>query len=153
MKITDILKKECIIPELMAKNKRQVLEELADALVGSLPAGRVEQDTLVEVLCEREKLGSTGIGDGIAIPHGKIFGLDEPAISFGRSTEGVDFDSMDDRPTHLFFLLVTPENSAGTHLRILARIARLLKSDAFRKKLLDAVTTDEIFEIITKEES
>jgi len=146
----DILHKESIIPELRAQNKKEVLEELTTALLRHKQS--LDKDALVEVLLEREKLGSTGIGDGIAIPHGKVSDLDELLLSFGRSVQGVDFDSMDGRPTHLFFLLVAPENSAGVHLRALAKISRLLKSAHFRKRLMDASTTEEIFHIIQEED-
>ncbi|MDH3899144.1 MAG: PTS sugar transporter subunit IIA, partial [Deltaproteobacteria bacterium] len=124
MKILDILDKECIIPELRSRTKREVLEELTGALLNF--KANLDKEALVEVLLERERLGSTGIGDGIAIPHGKVQDLDELVLSFGRSSQGIEFDSMDGRPTHLFFLLIAPENSAGIHLRALAKISRLL---------------------------
>lgn len=150
MKIVDILHKKCIVPELRADNKKGVLEELTTALLNY--KGNLNKDALVEVLLEREKLGSTGIGDGIAIPHGKLRDLDELVLSFGRSVPGIDFDSMDGRPTHLFFLLVAPENSAGVHLRALAKISRLLKGAHFRKKLMDANSKEEIFQVIHEED-
>jgi PTS system nitrogen regulatory IIA component len=150
MRILDILHRECIIPELRSQNKREVLEELAAALLNY--KGNLDKEALVEVLLERERLGSTGIGDGIAIPHGKIRDLDELILSFGRSARGIEFDSMDGRPTHLFFLLVAPENSAGVHLRALAKISRLLKSAHFRQKLAEAGDREEIFQIIQEED-
>jgi PTS system nitrogen regulatory IIA component len=107
---------------------------------------------LMEVLVEREKLGSTGIGDGIAIPHGKMVGLGELMLSFGRSRAGVDFDSLDGKPAHLFFLVVAPDNSAGTHLKALARISRLLKSNAVRQELMEASDAREIYEIIESQD-
>ena len=150
MKILDILDKECIIPELRARTKREVLEELSGALLNC--KANLDKEALVEVLLERERLGSTGIGDGIAIPHGKVQDLDELVLSFGRSTQGIDFDSMDGRPTHLFFLLIAPENSAGIHLRALAKISRLLKSSHFRQSLLEAGTEEELFQVIQEED-
>ena len=150
MKILDILNKDCIIPELHSRTKKEVLEELTKAL--SNCKANLDREALVEVLLERERLGSTGIGDGIAIPHGKIQDLDELILSFGRSTRGIDFDSMDGRPTHLFFLLIAPENSAGIHLRALAKISRLLKSAHFRKRLLEAKTVEELFQVIQEED-
>ncbi|NOR10547.1 MAG: PTS sugar transporter subunit IIA, partial [Desulfovibrionaceae bacterium] len=131
MKMLDILDRECIIPELRSRTKKEVLEELTGALLNC--KADLDKEALVEVLLEREQLGSTGIGDGIAIPHGKVPDLDELIVSFGRSTPGIEFDSMDGRPTHLFFLLIAPENSAGVHLRALAKISRLLKSAHFRQ--------------------
>ncbi len=150
MKILDILPKEAIVPELKARTKREVLEELSDALVGI--KNYLKRDELVEVLMERERLGSTGIGEGVAIPHGKLKDIDQLLISFGRSTEGIDFDSMDGKPAHLFFLLVAPENSAGVHLRALAKISRLLRSVNLRQRLFNASSRDEIFEIISQED-
>ncbi len=150
MKILDILNVDCIIPELHSQNKRDVLEELIGAL--SNFKASLDKKALVEVLLERERLGSTGIGDGIAIPHGKIQDLDELILSFGRSTQGIEFDSMDGRPTHLFFLLIAPENSAGIHLRALAKISRLLKSAHFRQRLMEAGNREEIFQVIQEED-
>ena len=150
MKILDILSKDCIIPELRSRTKKEVLEELTGALLNC--KANLNKEALVEVLLERERLGSTGIGDGIAIPHGKIQDLDELILSFGRSTKGIEFDSMDGRPTHLFFLLIAPENSAGIHLRALAKISRLLKSAHFRQRLLEAETVEELFLVIKQED-
>jgi nitrogen PTS system EIIA component len=146
----DILAKESIIPELKGRNKKQVLEELIDALLNHKP--HLDRDRLMAVLLERERLGSTGIGDGIAIPHGKLRDLDQLALSFGRSTQGVDFESMDGKPVHLFFLLVAPENCAGIHLRALAKIARLLKNGAVRKKLGSVQHGEEVYSIIQLED-
>lgn len=150
MRIMDILNKDCIIPELRSKNKKEVLEELTGALLNC--KANLDEEALVAVLLERERLGSTGIGDGIAIPHGKVQDLDELVLSFGRSTEGIEFDSMDGRPTHLFFLLIAPENSAGIHLRALAKISRLLKSGQFRQRLLEAETSEALFQVIQEED-
>ncbi len=150
MKILDILNEDCIIPELRSQNKREVLEELTGALLNF--KANLDKEALVEVLLERERLGSTGIGDGIAIPHGKIQDLDELILSFGRSTRGIEFDSMDGRPTHLFFLLIAPENSAGIHLRALAKISRLLKSAHFRQRLMEAGNREDIFQVIQEED-
>jgi len=151
MKISEILNKDLLIPNLQSKNKKGVLEELASVLVGQkkLP----DLDRVVEVLLDREKLGSTGIGDGIAIPHGKIKDLGGVVASFGRSREGVDFESIDQKPTHLFFLLVAPENSAGVHLKALARISRLLRDPNFRKRLMEAGNEEELFQIISEEDA
>ncbi len=150
MKMLDILDRECIIAELRSRTKKEVLEELTGALLNC--KADLDKEALVEVLLEREQLGSTGIGDGIAIPHGRVPDLDELIVSFGRSTLGIEFDSMDGRPTHLFFLLIAPENSAGVHLRALAKISRLLKSAHFRQKLLEAGTREELFQVIQEED-
>lgn len=150
MKITEILKKGFILEELKAKSKREVLVELA----GAFAKGKLEfdSDAMLHVLLEREKLGSTGIGDGIAIPHGKLAGLEEMMVAFGRSREGVDFEAMDGKPVHLFFLLMAPENSVGQHLKALAKISRMIKDEAFRKKLLAAKECDELFQVLAEKD-
>ena len=149
MKILDVLLKEAILSDLTAIDKKGVLDELVT------PVARlthINHDYLVKVLMEREQLGSTGIGEGVGIPHGKVKYLESLVIGFGLSRKGVDFDSMDGRPTHIFFLLITPENSTGLHLKLLARISKILKNDAFKQKLLHANGKDEIYSIIKKEE-
>ncbi len=150
MKILDILAMDSIVPELKGKTKKQVLEELIDAVKQNKP--QVDREMLMKVLMERERLGSTGIGDGIAIPHGKLKDIDELVLSFGRSTEGIDFESMDGKPVHLFFLLVAPESCSGVHLRALAKIARLLKNGTVRKRLGKVDTREDIFSIIQQED-
>jgi PTS system nitrogen regulatory IIA component len=144
--ITDMLKKEFIIEELKSKTKREVLFELSE--VFSQGNYNVDSDSMVKVLLEREKLGSTGIGDGIAIPHGKLSGLENLVVSFGRSKEGIEFDSLDGKPVHIFFLLMAPENSAGQHLKALAKISRMLKEETFRNDLMKMQTSDEIYSLI-----
>jgi len=104
------------------------------------------------VLLERERLGSTGIGGGIGIPHGKLKDLDNLMIGFGLSRKGVDFESLDGEPTRIFFLLVTPENSTGLHLKMLARISRILKNEPFKERLLRSDGADQIYEIIKEED-
>ncbi len=121
-----------------ASNKMGVLEELAGTLVPG-PEG-LDLDTVVEVLMDRERLGSTGIGDNMAIPHGKLAQLAELKLAFGRSLKGVDFDSMDGKPSNLFFLLLAPVNSAGLHLKVLAKISRMLMSASFRENLMKPAT-------------
>ncbi len=150
MKIIDILAMNSIVPELRGRTKKQVLEELIDAVTQDKP--QVDRERLLKVLLDRERLGSTGIGDGIAIPHGKLKDLDQLVLSFGRSTEGIDFESMDGKPVHLFFLLVAPETCSGIHLRALARIARLLKNGTVRKRLGKVDNREEIFSIIQQED-
>ncbi|MGB6010944.1 MAG: PTS sugar transporter subunit IIA [Desulfobacterales bacterium] len=149
MKILDVLLKEAILSDLKANDKKGVLEELVT------PVARIagiNHDYLVKVLMERERLGSTGIGEGIGIPHGKVKDLESLVLGFGLSKKGVDFDSMDGQPAHIFFLLLTPENSTGLHLKLLARISRILKNDPFKQKLLRATNRDEIYSIIKEEE-
>jgi PTS system nitrogen regulatory IIA component len=149
MKILEILKREAIIADLKATNKKGVLEELVVPV--SAIAG-LEPEILVKVLLEREKLGSTGIGNGIGIPHGKLKELEEMVIGFGLSRKGVEFESIDGDPTHIFFVLMTPENSTGLHLKLLARISRILKNEPFRERLIKAADSEEIYHIIEEED-
>ncbi|MBW1740190.1 MAG: PTS sugar transporter subunit IIA [Deltaproteobacteria bacterium] len=149
MKILDTLKEDAIISELTATDKKGVLEELASPVA---KAAGINQEEMVRVLLERERLGSTAIGDGIAIPHGKLKPLASLLMGFGRSHKGVDFEAIDGRPAHLFFLLMAPENSSGAHLQMLARISRLLKDEAFRGRLMTAADRREIYMVIENED-
>jgi PTS system nitrogen regulatory IIA component len=149
MKILDVLKKEAILADLKAKDKKGILEELVT------PVARIanlDRDDLIRVLLERERLGSTGIGGGIGIPHGKMKGLDNLVVGFGLSKKGIDFESIDGRLSYIFFLLITPEDSTGLHLKALARISRILKNDLFKESLLKASNRDEIYKIIKEED-
>lgn len=149
MKILEVLKQEAIIADLKASNKKAILEEL---IVPVASIAGIDQEKLVRVLLERERLGSTGIGNGIGIPHGKLKELEELVIGFGLSRKGVDFESIDGQPAHIFFVLMTPENSTGLHLKLLARISRILKNDSFRERLLTAADREEIYNIIKGED-
>jgi len=146
MRLSDILEEKNVIPDLKSKDKRGVLEELVDTIVRNDPS--LDKSSLVKVLLEREKLGSTGIGDGVAIPHGKFHGIKTPIVSFGRSRKGLDFETMDGEPAFLFFLLVAPENSASIHLKALAKIAKILKSSSFREALIKVPTKEELYRAI-----
>jgi len=146
MKLSEIIEEEDIISDLKASDKKSVLEELAEVISNHEPS--INKKDIVKVLMERERLGTTGIGDGVAIPHGKLNGVRQPLISFGRSKKGMDFDAMDGQPAYLFFLLIAPENSSGIHLEILARIAKILKNSAFRKKLMESGTREECYQTI-----
>src|SRR3972149_6392966 len=136
MKILDILDKRMIISHLTPSDKVGVLRELVRVLARA--EKEVDEERMLEILLERETLGSTGIGEGVAIPHGKSKTVKKLLASFGRSVSGMDFQSMDGKPTHLFFLLVAPEDSAGIHLKALARVSRLMKDASFRKRLVGA---------------
>ena len=149
MRLLEYLPKEAVLADLKARDKKSVLEELA-APVAEI-AG-VKSADLVQVLMERERLGTTGIGNGIGIPHGKMKHLDSLVIGFGLSRTGIDFESMDARPTHIFFLLAAPENSTELHLKILARISKILKHETFREKLLQAQDSDAIYSVIGDED-
>jgi PTS system nitrogen regulatory IIA component len=149
MKILDVLKEEAIIPELTATDKKGVLLELVGPVA---KAAGIEQNEMVRVLLEREQLGSTGIGSGIAIPHGKLRSLDSLLVGFGRSRKGIDFEAIDGRPAHIFFLLMAPEDSSGDHLRMLARISRLLKDSALRQSLMDAGDSRGLYTLIENQD-
>lgn len=150
VKILDYLKEEWVIPDLQGTDKRSILKELSNVLVKPCQVASV--DDLLQVLLERERLGSTGIGEGIAIPHGRLKKLKTFHISFGRSTKGVDFDSIDQHPSQLFFLVMAPENSAVDNLKLLGRIVTLLKDTSFKKRLLEARTQKELFQTISEED-
>ena len=149
MKILDVLHKETILVDLKSVDKKGVLDELG---IPVAQVAGVNHEDLMRVLMERERLGSTGIGGGVGIPHGKMKNLESMVVGFGLSRKGVDFESIDGLPTYIFFLLITPENSTGLHLKLLARISRILKNDHFREKLLSANDRDEILSIIEEEE-
>jgi PTS system nitrogen regulatory IIA component len=148
MKVTDVLGKDSIIEDLKSKTQKDVLAELSAIFL----QGRVKfhHDALVNTLLEREKLGSTGIGDGIAIPHGKHSDFDEVIVSFGRSRAGVEFNAMDGKPAHLFFLLVAPESATGQHLKVLAKISKMLKDSKFRGNLIHAKSKEDLYELISE---
>ena len=150
MKILEFIDEKRIIPELTSTKKVDVIKELIASI--ATYEKKIDKEELLKVLLEREELGSTGIGDGIAIPHGKFKKINKIIAAFGRSFNGVDFKSMDGKVTHLFFLLVAPENSAGIHLKALARISRFLKDSSFRKKLMEAKGVIEILEVIREED-
>ena len=146
MRLSEIFKPQFVIPDLKAHDKKGVLEELLEIITGQERS--LNKGTLLQVLLERERLGGTGIGDGVALPHGKLRGLDNLLLSFGRSIEGLDFDSIDEQPAYLFFLLLAPENSAGMHLKSLAKISRMLKDGNLRQQLMRAKSREEIYKII-----
>ncbi len=150
MQITDFLKKEAIKVDMKAKNKDEALKELVDLLVGS---GEVSNKRkMLAVLREREELGSTGIGQGLAIPHGKCEFVKTLCSAVGVSKSGVSFDALDGERVHVFCLLVAPDQEAGVHLKALARVASLLKDRYFRRQLQNSRTADEVFTAIKREE-
>jgi PTS system nitrogen regulatory IIA component len=146
MKITDILTESMVVPALAGRNKAEVIEELAGSVAEN--HAEIDRERLIQALEDRERLNSTALGEGVAIPHGKLPGLKRVVAAFGRSLAGVDFQSLDGKPTHLFFLLVAPEDSAGAHLKALARISRLLKDEAFRAQLMQAGDAHDVYETI-----
>jgi PTS system nitrogen regulatory IIA component len=150
MKIVEFLRADAVIANLTGQTGPAVLSELCRPLAA---AQRVDAQRLLETLLDREKLGSTGIGEGVAIPHGKVPGLPGLMASFGRSAQGVDFRAIDGRPTHLFFTLFAPENSAGAHLKALARISRIFKNPGFREAILKAQAASDVYRLIEAEDA
>jgi PTS system nitrogen regulatory IIA component len=151
MNISDLLNEQLILPNLAGATKQQVLEEIVEHL--ATVQNGINAGELLKALLEREKLGSTGIGNGIAIPHGKLDGLSDIVLVFARSAGGVPFEAIDGKPIHLIFLLVAPANSTGGHLKALARLSRLLKNDGFRRTLLTAATARDLLRAIADEDN
>ena len=150
-RIQDILSGDLIIEDLQAKNKADVIREFASLLAS---AGKVpDADELVRVLLDRESQCSTGIGDGIAIPHAKTSSIREMVIAFGRSGAGIDYQSVDGKPAHLFFLLVTPHDRPGDHLKTLARISRILRNPVLRTELMRSSARQEMQKLLIDEDS
>jgi nitrogen PTS system EIIA component len=150
VKITDFLSVKTVIPALANHEKNAVVQELAEWVAVSYPG--LERQGVLDVLLERERISTTAIGEGVAIPHGKLPGVERVLGVFARSPRGVDFASLDGGLTHLFFVLIAPENAAADHLKALARISRLLKDESFRRRLMAGQTSDELFAIIAQED-
>ncbi len=150
MKICQYLEPELILPDLKAQNKEGVLAELAQEIAGHFSVINAEE--VLQVLLDRERLGSTGIGEGFAIPHGKMKDIERMIISFGRSRQGVPFDSMDGKEAYYFFVLIAPEDSAGLHLKALAKISRFLKNSSFKESLSRAADREELQKVIQEQD-
>ena len=150
MKITDFLGSDSVISQLASRDKTSAIEEMANLLASC--HRELEKKQVLEVFLERERISTTAIGDGVAIPHGKLPNVDRVLGVFARSQEGIDFASLDGEPTHLFFALVAPQNAAADHLKALARISRLLKDDTFRQRLMQAKGSQELYTLIAEED-
>ncbi len=150
MRIVELISRDRIVASLTATSKQAILEELATHLSAAQPS--LDKKELVRVLADRESLASTAIGRGVAIPHGKLADVDEIVACIGRARNGIDFDSIDGKPTFLFFVMVAPENSTGAHLKALARISRMFRDEEFKERLLGAADGDAMFELIDKED-
>ena len=150
MTLLEILSSETTIVGLKGNSKEEIIEELVDCL----DAGDAisDRDKVLQAVVEREKIMSTGIGDGIAIPHGKSDAVPRLVAALGTHRHGVDFEALDGEPAFVFFLLVSPANVSGPHIKALARISRLLKNDEFKKSLIEASTPGEVLEAIAEEE-
>ncbi|MFA5287098.1 MAG: PTS sugar transporter subunit IIA [Candidatus Omnitrophota bacterium] len=152
MQIMDFLSKKAIVTDIKSTKKEDVIKELVDALVEAGDIEKRSRNKLIDSLMGREALGSTAIGQGIAIPHAKSDCVEKLVAAFGLSNKGVDFDSLDGEPAYIFFLLVAPQDSAGPHLKALARISRLLKDKYFRDTLRTCEDDKAIIKIITQED-
>lgn len=152
MKIMEFLSKKAIVTDIKSAKKEEVIKELVDALVNAGDIEKRHRNKLIDALMARESLGSTAIGQGIAIPHAKLDCVDKLVAAFGLSKKGVDFDSLDGEPAYIFFLLVAPQDSAGPHLKALARISRLLKDKYFRDNLRISADDKAVVKIISQED-
>ena len=149
MKTSDIFDKQLVITSLKSSNKLEAITELVDYLVEREVIR--DKDTLISALLKREKLGSTGIGNNIAIPHAKSDEVESVTALFARSEKGISFDSLDGKPVNYIFLLIAPTSSGGNHLKAMAKISKMLKDNNFRKKLLTASDSTELFQAISDE--
>ena len=152
MKISEFLCAKAIMIDLKGTNKNEIIEELVDALVDAKAVEKKHKTKLIEVLLTREALGSTAIGQGVAIPHGKCDFVNKLVAGLGISKKGVGFDSLDGEPAYIFFLLIAPIDSAGPHLKALAKISRLLKDKYFRENLKVANDEKSIIKLIAQED-
>jgi len=153
MIISEHLNPKAISINLKGKTKEKVLQELTEILIATGEVEEKEKDNVVNVLLKREKIGSTGIGYGVAIPHGKCKVVESMTLAVGCSKKGVAFDSIDGKPVHLFFLLLTSPDHGQLNLKVLARLSRFLKDRNFRESLIRAKDTREIYEIIKNKEN
>jgi len=151
MRFSDLVGRQQVKADLKAESKHEVLEALA-ALLSSASGGTVDSEDVFRTLLDREKLRSTGVGSGVAIPHGKVPGLERLAMAVGVSHEGIDFDSTDGRPVHLFMALAAPVGATGEHLKALARIARVCSDEGFRRELTECRSDDEVYDALVAED-
>ena len=152
MKISEFLCSKAISADLKGTTKEEIIDELVSLLVGAGAIEKKNKVKLIEILLQREALGSTAIGQGIAIPHGKSENVAQLTAGLGVSKKGVNFDSLDGEPAYIFFLLIAPVDSAGPHLKALARISRLLKDKYFRENLKNSKDEKNILKLIAQED-
>ena len=151
MKIEEILKKESVIADLLGDSKVKVIKEMTQCLKKN---NFIKSDqALFETLMEREKLGSTGIGENVAIPHGKSDEVTQIITVLARSKKGVEFESLDQKPVHFVCMVIAPAHSTGQHLKVLARVSRIFKNQGIREEILEAENSDTIYSILMNEDS
>ena len=150
MKLADFLEVETIFPTLKANTKRDVIKELADNISNVHP--NINNERLTEALLDREKLCSTALDSGVAVPHAKISGITEIILGFGRSLEGIVFESLDKKPTNFFITLITPEDVTGIRIQLLARISKVFRNQDLRSRLMNCDSEQAIFQTIKLED-
>jgi PTS system nitrogen regulatory IIA component len=150
MKISDFLDVDTIITNLSSTTKKEVIGELSASISNNHQ--HINQERLSEILQEREELCSTALDSGVAVPHGKLGGITDVIIGFGRSMEGIQYDSLDQKPTHFFITLVAPEDITSLHIQLLAKISKIFKDQEFRTKLIKCESIQEIYEAIKLED-
>lgn len=146
MRLCEYIDKALVLPALESTTKAGVLREMTAAMAARHP--ELDAGRALAVLMDREGLGTTGIGDGVAIPHGKLAALDRILLCVGRSVQGVDFEALDFKPCTMFFLVLAPEQMTGIHLRILAHISRLIKDESFRRDFYEAPDQGALFALL-----
>ncbi len=148
MKLTDFIVEDAIITEIKATNKEAVIREMVSSLKDAQKINTKDVENIIKSLMKREELGSTGIGKGVAVPHTKHDCIKKIMGTIARSTQGVDFNALDGEPVHLFFLLLSPTDSAGTHLAALERISTVIRDNDFRRFMREANGKDGLVEIL-----
>ena len=149
MDISQILKKECVFPDLRSTTKKQVIKELSENISSEIE--NLNAEKINEILTEREKLCSTALDSGIAIPHGKLSEISKIIMGIGISKKGIDFESLDGEKTHIFILLIAPHNASKPHIEVLARISKIFKNKRLREKILNSETKEEIYNLVIDE--
>ena len=150
MKVLDLLNKDCVIANLHGQTKEEVINELINVFKNDPRV--IDLEKVRDAVMEREKIMSTGVGKGFAIPHGKTNAVNDILAAFGKTNNPIEYDSLDGHPVYLVFLLVGKDNLVSKHIKLLSRISRMMNKDDFREKLIKAATSDEILEIFKKEE-
>ena len=151
MKLTEIMRETLIFPELSSQTKAGALQEIVAGISKTFP--NLPSNELLSGIMERERLSSTGIGSGIAIPHAKHAAVQEQIAAFGRSRVGISFDAIDQKPVHLIFLIIGPVGANEAHTQVLARISKFLHDTTFRERLFTAETAQSIYEAIAEKDA
>ena len=150
MKVSDLLNEKFIIAELKGNEKEDTINELIDLFKGDSRV--VDLERVRTAVLEREKIMSTGVGKGFAIPHGKTNAVNDILAAFGKTKRPIEYQSLDNQPVHLVFLLIGKDNLVSTHIKLLSRISRMMNKDEFRAKLIESSSAEEIINIFKKEE-